>query len=82
MPRRQKPPGKEKWTWDEINQGRKFSKTERRYRALAQSLGANKSSTGKTIPPSAADNPSYYVVFIGLLIAFVAVAILSALNSK
>jgi hypothetical protein len=29
MPRRPKPPGYEKWTWAEINAGRKMSRGER-----------------------------------------------------
>jgi hypothetical protein len=29
MPRKKKPPGKEKWSWEEINQGRKFTQAER-----------------------------------------------------
>jgi hypothetical protein len=78
MPRRQKPLGKEKWTWDEINQERKMSKTEKRYRNLAVSFGATKSNGGRIIPPSAADSPMYYVVFIGLLILSIVVLIVKA----
>ena len=67
MPRRTKPPGKEKWTWDEINQGRRMSKAEKRTRRLAVSLGATKASDGRIVPPTLADNPTYYLVFIGLI---------------
>ncbi len=82
MPRRNKPPGMEKWTWDEINQGRKMSKSEKRYRRLAVSLGATKSPGGRINPPSAAENPTYYAVFIGLLVLSIVVLILSALKWK
>ena len=82
MPRRQKPPGFKKWTWDEINQGRKMSKTEKRYRNLAVSFGATKSPDAKIVRPSGADNPTYYLVFGGLILLCFVIAILSALNSK
>jgi hypothetical protein len=82
MPRRQKPLGFEKWTWDEINQGRKMSKTEKRYRNMAVNLGATKSSDGRIVPPSGADNPTYYLVFGGLLLLCFVIAILSAFSSK
>ncbi len=82
MPRRQKPPGQEKWTWDEINQGRKMSKTGKQYRNLAVSFGATKSPDGKIVPPSGAANPTYYLVFGGLLLFCLAIALLSALSAK
>ncbi len=78
MPRRQKPPGREKWTWDEINAGRKMSKGEKRSRRLAISLGATKAPHGRIQPPAYSDNPTYYFVFIGLLILSVLALILSA----
>lgn len=78
MPRRQKPAGMEKWTWNEINAGRKMSKTEKRYRRLAVSLGATKRSDGRIQPPAYGDNPTYYFVFIGLLVFFILMLILSA----
>jgi hypothetical protein len=68
MPRRQKPPGYEKWTWDEINACRKISKGEKRSRRLAVSLGATKSDRGQIQPPAFVDNPMYYVDFIGLIL--------------
>ncbi len=68
MPRPKKPPGQEKWTWDEINAGRKMSKTEKRGRRLAVALGATKAPDGRIQPPRVEDNPQYYAVFIGLLI--------------
>ncbi len=78
MPRRQKPPGMEKWTWDEINAGRKMSKSEKRTRRLAVSLGATKAPDGRIQPPPFGDNPMYYFVFIGILILCVLTIILSA----
>ena len=78
MARRQKPPGMEKWTWDEITAGRKMSKAERRGRKLAVSLGATKLDDGRIQPPSFDSNPMYWLVFIGLLMLCVAALIMSA----
>ncbi|AGA29240.1 tellurite resistance TerB family protein [Singulisphaera acidiphila] len=39
--RRQKPPGYEKWTWVEIEAGRRMSKQEKRLRRIAKSLNAH-----------------------------------------
>jgi hypothetical protein len=77
MPRRQKPSGKEKWTWDEINAGRKMSKTDKRWRRLAVSLGATKEPDGRIRPPSFEDNPNYWLIFGGFLMLFVLLWILS-----
>lgn len=68
MPRQRKPPGKEKWTWDEIKAGRKMSKSEKRTRRLAVGLGATKHEDGRIEPPSFADNPAYYLIFAALLL--------------
>jgi hypothetical protein len=59
-----------------------MSKTEKRYRNLAVNLGATKSSDARIVPPSSSDNPTYYAVFIGLLIVAFAALTLSALSSK
>lgn len=70
MARRQKPPGMEKWTWDEINLGRKMSKAEKRGRRMAIAFGATKKEDGQIEPPSFDENQTYYFVFIGLLVIF------------
>ena len=80
MPRRQKPPGYEKWTWDEIKAGRKMSKAEKRGRRVAIAFGATKLPDGRIQPPPAADNPLYYVTFGGLLVLFLLAAILSGMK--
>jgi hypothetical protein len=59
-----------------------MSKTEKRYRNMAVSFGATKSPEGKIVPPSGAENPTYFLVLSGLLLLCFAIAILSALNSK
>ncbi len=77
MPRKQKPPGFEKWTWSEINAGRRFSKTEKRYRRVAKNLGASEDpQNGRILPPKASENPLYYVFFVSLLIIMILGAIL------
>ena len=59
-----------------------MSKTEKRYSKLAVSFGAAKSPDAKIVRLSRADNPTYYLVFGGLILFFFVIAILSALNSK
>jgi hypothetical protein len=78
MPRRSKPPGMGKWTWDEINQGLRMSKSEKRGRRLAVALGATKDSNGRIQPPTFADNPTYYFVFVGLIAFAILMAFLNA----
>ncbi len=78
MPRRTKPPGMEKWTWDEINQGRRMSTYERRYRRLAIRAGAMKRPGGKIEAPALADKPAYYLVFVGLIAMAIVFAVLNA----
>lgn len=46
MPRKQKPPGFEKWTWEEIRCGRKLSKGEKRVRRIAKGFGATEKKDG------------------------------------
>lgn len=78
MPRPKKPPGQEGWTWDEIRAGRRMSKSEKRYRRLAVNLGATKGADGRIQPPPASENPAYYLVFGGLLLAAVVSLALAA----
>lgn len=73
MPRQQKPPGMEKWTWPEIRAGRRMSKGEKRMRRLAKHMGATEKSDGGIQPPPAAENPGYYLVFGGLLVLMIVV---------
>lgn len=78
MPRRPKPPGMEKWTWDEIRLGRRMSKIEKSTGRLAVSLGATKSPEGRIVPPAFVANPTYYLVFIGLIALGILIAVLNA----
>jgi hypothetical protein len=82
MPSKRKPPGFEKWTWDEINAGRKMSKGEKRSRRLAISLGATKRSDGQIQRPALSENPTYYAVFIGLALFGFLMIVLNALNKR
>jgi hypothetical protein len=76
MPRRQKPAGKEKWTWDEINAGRRMSKSEKRYRRMAVNLGATKRDDGSIQPPTFGENPHYYFVFGFLVLVLILVLLI------
>jgi len=80
MPRKQKPPGYENWTWDEINLGRKLSKAEKRNRRLAQHLGGTKDKNGDIHAPEGSDSFLYYFVFGLLFIMSIVVIIANALD--
>lgn len=51
-PRRKKPPGMQRWTWEEINLGRKLSRTERRYRRVQKTFGLDQYAPAKTSEPA------------------------------
>jgi hypothetical protein len=67
-----------KWTWDEINQGQRISKSEKRGRRLAVALGATKALDGRIQPPTFADNPTYYFGFVGRIAFAILMAFLNA----
>jgi hypothetical protein len=67
----------EKWTWDEINMGRRMSKAEKRGRRLAVSMGASKRADGTIQPPKFAENPGYWITLWVMVIIIVLVAIFS-----
>jgi hypothetical protein len=52
MPRPKKPAGYERWTWAEINAGRRFSKAERRWNHLARKGGWQQRSDGSFEAPA------------------------------
>ena len=75
MARKQKPPGYENWTWEEIRVGHRLSKADKRCRRLARHLGATEDNNGKIIPPQGDEQVVYYLVFGGLLILMIIVAV-------
>lgn len=68
MARRTKPPGFEKWTWREIDAGRKMSKGEKRMRNTLVSMGAKEKPGGKIehTPESLAFAVILIVVVVGI----------------
>jgi hypothetical protein len=46
MPRKQKPPGMENWTWDEIRMGQKMTRGQKKARRLVKSLGGQPDENG------------------------------------
>ncbi len=54
MPRRRKPPGYEKWTWNEINAGRKMSKAEKRWNRIGKELNWEQRPNGSHQAPAQA----------------------------
>lgn len=77
MARRQKPPGQENWTWEEIRVGHRLSKGDKRMRRLAKHMGASERPDGSIQPPPLSENPAYYVLFILLFILMIVIALLS-----
>lgn len=71
MSRRIKPPGCEKWTWREIDAGRKMSKGEKGMRNTLVSLGAKEQKDGKI-----EHSPDSLVFAVIIVIVMVGVALL------
>lgn len=71
MARRIKPPGYGKWTWREIDAGRKMSKGEKRMRNTLVSFGAKEHRDGKI--EHSPESLAYAVI---LMIIMVGVALL------
>ena len=46
MARKQKPPGMENWTWEEIRMGQKMSRGQKKARRLVKSLGGQPDEDG------------------------------------
>lgn len=80
MPRKQKPPGYEHWTWEEIRLGHRLSKAEKRTRRLARHLGGVEDERGKITPPQGEGQILYYTVFIVLMVVAFGVLLLSAFD--
>lgn len=74
MPRKPKPPGMEKWTWDEIHAGRRMTKHEKRWRKVARNMAAT-DQDGSLKPPSVESNPGYHLYFGAILVMLIVVAI-------
>jgi hypothetical protein len=72
MPRRRKPAGLEKWTWVEINAGRRMSKAEKRWNRTAKDLNWDQRSDGSyQAPPQAVP---ILIIMAVLMFALVIVA--------
>src|SRR6266446_2803199 len=66
MPRRTKPLGYERWTWAEINAGRRMNKAEKRWNRVAKNLDWDQRPDGTyQAPPQAVP---YLVVITGLML--------------
>lgn len=71
MPRRRKPPGYEKWTWAEINAGRRMSKTEKRWNRAFKSMNWEQRPNGTYAAPRHA-RPFIALILILLFVLAVA----------
>lgn len=74
MSRRQKPAGKEKWTWNEIEQGRRWTGNERKWRKRGKESGWEQNNDGSyQMPPAAAF--IYIGAFVVLIIIWAALGL-------
>ena len=64
MSRREKPFGQERWTWDEIDAGRRFTKAEKRWNHMAKRGGWERDLNGNYVMPAAAA-PLFIVLLLG-----------------
>jgi hypothetical protein len=72
MPRRKKPPGYERWTWAEIEAGRRFSKSEKRWKRFAKNSSWKQRSDGSYAAPAHTQPILFLIVLLMLLLAAVA----------
>jgi len=77
MPRRQKPPGLEKWTWAEIRAGRKMSKGEKRMRRIAKSFGGVEDKQGNIRAPEGEDRLGFTLAMILIAITTLGAVVLA-----
>jgi hypothetical protein len=77
MARKNKPPGMEKWTWEEIRAGRKMPKGEKRVRRMAKSLGATEKSGGELEHTTGS-----VLAIVGLFVLMLGVALLAECGKR
>ena len=68
MARRAKPPGQEKWTWTEIEQGRRWTGNERKWRKRGRESGWEQKNDGTYQMPA-----GVAIVYIGTIILLVVI---------
>jgi hypothetical protein len=66
VPRRRKPPGRPKYTEDEINLTRKLFQRGKQGRRAAVAFDATKSPDGQIERRSFDQNPTYWTVFVAM----------------
>ena len=71
MARKPKPPGKEKWTWDEIRIGRKLDRTQRFHSKMVRALEEAKDEHGRIRQPEGNEVVKlwrFYIVFLFIMV--------------
>jgi hypothetical protein len=76
MARKSKPPGKEKWTWDEIRKGRKLSRSDKFVVKMARIIQESKDNNGKIIHPKGQEAEKLLTVYAVILLVIVAVGLI------
>lgn len=75
MPRKQKPPGMENWTWDEIRMGQKMSRGQKKARRLVKSLGGETDENGNIRIPEGEGYAANRALAFLLLLFMIATAV-------
>jgi preprotein translocase subunit SecE len=76
MARKPKPPGKEKWTWDEIHMGRKLSRSDKFVVKMARVIEESKDSSGKIVHPKGHEAKNLLTIYAALLIIIIFIGVI------
>lgn len=76
MARKSKPSGKEKWTWDEIRMGRKFSKNDKFVVKMARIIEESKDSNVKITDPKGQEAEKLLTIYAVILLVIIAVGLI------
>ena len=72
MPRQRKPPGYERWTWAEINAGRRMNKSEKRWRRVAKELNWDQRPDGNYVAPPHAQPILFIIIALMVVLGVLA----------
>lgn len=76
MARKSKPPGKEKWTWDEIRIGRKLDRTQRFHLKMARALEEAKDENGRIKQPEGNEVVKLWGFYVAFLLIMVVIGLI------
>ena len=76
MARKSKPPGKEKWTWDEIRMGSKLSRSDKFVVKMARIIEESKDSNGKIIQPKGQEAAKLLTIYAAILLIVILIGLI------